>query len=46
MENDAQFRQLFEEAPLGYQEIDREGIRRRVNRACCELLGYSATELL
>ncbi len=44
-ESAAQFRALFEEAPVAYQEIDRHGIVRRVNRATCELLGYPPSEL-
>jgi PAS domain S-box-containing protein len=40
-----QFRALFEDAPVAYQEIDRHGIVRRVNRAACELLGYPPSEL-
>ena len=41
----AQFRALFEDAPVAYQEIDRHGIVRRVNRALCLLLGYPPSEL-
>jgi PAS domain S-box-containing protein len=36
---------LFEEAPVAYQEIDRDGIVRRVNRAACTLLGYPLSEM-
>ncbi|HEY1207345.1 MAG: PAS domain S-box protein [Bryobacteraceae bacterium] len=45
-ESATQFRALFEEAPVAYQEIDRYGIVRRVNRAACELLGYPPSELI
>jgi PAS domain S-box-containing protein len=45
-ESATQFRALFEEAPVAYQEIDRHGIVRRVNRAACELLGYPPSELV
>ena len=40
------FRDLFEEAPVAYHEIDRQGIIRRVNRAECELLGFAPAEML
>jgi PAS domain-containing protein len=40
--SEERFRQLFEEAPVAYHEIDREGLITRVNRAECELLGYPA----
>ncbi len=45
-ESATQFRALFEEAPIAYQEIDRHGVVRRVNRAACELLGYPPSELV
>jgi two-component system, sensor histidine kinase and response regulator len=41
-----EFRRLFEEAPIAYHEIDGNGIVVRVNRAECELLGFTAEELL
>jgi PAS domain S-box-containing protein len=37
---------LFEVAPIGYLEIDREGIVRRVNRSECKLRGLAESELL
>jgi PAS domain S-box-containing protein len=40
------FRQLFEEAPIAYHEIDSQGTIVRVNRAECELLGFAPEELL
>jgi len=40
------FRQLFEEAPVAYHELDRDGIICRVNRAECELLGHPAEALI
>ena len=45
-ESEERFRHLFEEAPVAYHEIDRQGIMRRVNRAECELLGYARDEIL
>jgi PAS domain S-box-containing protein len=37
---------LFETAPIGYLEIDRKGIVRRVNRKECELRGLTQSELI
>jgi PAS domain S-box-containing protein len=37
---------LFETAPIGYLEIDREGVVQRVNRSECKLRGREASELL
>jgi PAS domain S-box-containing protein len=41
-----ELRDLFEEAPVAYHEIDREGVIRRVNRAECRLLGYEPSALI
>ena len=40
------FRTLFNDAPIAYHEIDRQGIIRRVNRAECRLFGRSRGEIL
>jgi len=45
-QSEERYRGLFEDAPLAYHEIDREGIIRRVNQAECSLLGLSAGEIL
>jgi PAS domain S-box-containing protein len=37
---------LFETAPIGYMEIDREGIVRRVNRLECKLRGRNESDLV
>src|SRR5271169_2188399 len=37
---------LFETAPIGYLEIDRQGVVRRVNRSECKLRGLAESELL
>ncbi len=37
---------LFEAAPIGYLEIDREGVVRRVNRSECKLRGLAESDLL
>ncbi len=39
------FRSLFQDAPVAYHQIDREGIVRAVNQAECDLLGFDASEL-
>ena len=45
-EREAQFRELFDSAPVAYHELDTEGVVRRVNRAECAMLGYQAGEML
>jgi PAS domain-containing protein len=45
-ESEQAMRALFDEAPLPYHEIDRNGIVVRVNRTECELLGVSASEMV
>src|ERR1700685_556400 len=37
---------LFETAPIGYLEIDREGVVWRANRSECKLRGLAESELL
>ncbi|HUI54952.1 MAG TPA: response regulator [Bryobacteraceae bacterium] len=46
IEGEERFRRLFEDAPIAYHEIDSLGVVRRVNRAECELLGFSREELI
>src|SRR5260370_17734557 len=36
---------LFDAAPIGYVEIDREGIVRRVNARQCKLIGLLAVQV-
>ena len=43
---DIQFKELFDEAPIGYHEIDAKGRITRVNRTELILLGYSEKEML
>ena len=45
-DSEANFRELFDCAPVGYHELDKDGIVRRVNRAECALFGYQAAEML
>jgi PAS domain S-box-containing protein len=45
-ESEHRFRSLFEEAPIAYHEIDKEGIVRRVNHAECELFGLKPEQII
>ena len=45
-ESQDQFKALFEDAPVAYQEIDHRGIVIRVNKAECELLERDKQEIL
>jgi len=41
-----QYRRLFEEAPVAYHEIDTDGTVIRVNHTECDLLGFTAAEMI
>ena len=45
-ESENKFRDMFEEAPLGYQLLDKESKILDVNKAWCGLLGYKKEEVL
>jgi PAS domain S-box-containing protein len=45
-ESEERYRRLYDEAPCGYHEIDTHGTVLRVNRTECELLGYTAEEMI
>jgi diguanylate cyclase (GGDEF)-like protein/PAS domain S-box-containing protein len=45
-ESEARFRTAFEDAPIGVALIGLNGRYLRVNRALCEMVGYSEEELL
>jgi PAS domain S-box-containing protein len=45
-EGEARFRELFDDAPVGYHELDVRGRIVRVNRTELELLGYTEEEML
>jgi PAS domain S-box-containing protein len=45
-ENEQQFRQAFDDAPIGMALILITGEFRQVNRSLCEIVGYSEAELL
>ncbi|HEV8132190.1 MAG TPA: EAL domain-containing protein [Acidobacteriota bacterium] len=44
--NSSEFRDLYEEAPVGYHEIDLQGRITRVNRTQLEMLDYTVDEML
>ncbi len=44
--SEEEYQNLYDEAPIGYQEIDIEGRIVRVNRTEAELLGYAQEEML
>jgi PAS domain S-box-containing protein len=46
IQSDERFGLLFEDAPIGYHEIDTSGRIRRVNRAECAMFGYEVDELM
>ncbi|MDQ6759498.1 MAG: PAS domain S-box protein [Acidobacteriota bacterium] len=45
-ESEAHYRELFDDAPAAYHELDCTGRIRTVNRTECELLGYTEFELV
>jgi PAS domain S-box-containing protein len=44
--SEERYRLLFEEAPVAFHEIDRNGVLTRVNRARCAITGHSREELI
>ncbi|MHC4656691.1 MAG: sensor histidine kinase [Planctomycetota bacterium] len=45
-EREARLHVLFDEAPIGYHELDTQGRITRVNRTELDMLGYTAEEML
>ena len=45
-ESEVRFREMFDEAPVGYHELGVDGRITRVNRTELEILGYTAEEML
>jgi PAS domain S-box-containing protein len=45
-ESERRYRDLFESAPIPYEETDREGVVRRFNQAVCGLLKCTADQIL
>ncbi len=46
IQSEARFRELFDEAPVAYHEIDGTGVIRRINRAECALFGCEAAAIV
>ena len=44
--SESRFRQLFDDAPIGYQEVDVAGRITRVNQTELAMLGYQSDEIL
>jgi PAS domain S-box-containing protein len=44
--SEIKFRALFDDAPIGYHELDKDGIIVNVNKTELDLLGYSAGEMI
>jgi two-component system cell cycle sensor histidine kinase/response regulator CckA len=45
-ESEERFRQVWDEAPVGYHELDREGKILRVNRTELDMLDHTAEEMV
>jgi len=45
-ESEKEFQKFYDEAPVGYHELDTKGRITRVNRKELEMLGYTAGEML
>lgn len=45
-ESEERFRDLFEQAPVAYYDVDHRAVIRRFNRAGCALLGYDVNDLV
>jgi len=44
--SERRYRELFDHAPIPYEEIDREGVVRRFNEAVCDMLKRPPDQLL
>ncbi|UCD27879.1 MAG: PAS domain S-box protein, partial [Planctomycetota bacterium] len=45
-ESEERYRQLYNDAPVGYHEIDTDGCITRVNQTELDMLGYSVEEMM
>ncbi len=45
-ESERRYRELYDNAPVGYHELDTDGRIVRINRTDLEMLGYTAEEVL
>jgi len=46
IESEKRYRELYDNAPIGYHEIDREGRIAGINRTEANLLGYAPEEMI
>ncbi len=46
VQSENKFRDLFNEAPVGYHEIDADGRIRQINKTGLEMLGYESDEMV
>jgi PAS domain S-box-containing protein len=44
--SEQRYHELYDEAPVGYHEVDRDTRIASINRTACELLGYDPVELI
>jgi PAS domain S-box-containing protein len=44
--SEKRFKELYDNAPVGYHEYDKEGCITQINRTELEMLGYTAEEML
>jgi PAS domain S-box-containing protein len=44
--SEERFRRLYDEAPVGYHEVDTEGRVVNINETECEMLGYAREEVI
>ncbi|OGP92950.1 MAG: hypothetical protein A2156_10380 [Deltaproteobacteria bacterium RBG_16_48_10] len=45
-EKEERYRELFDDAPVGYHEVNTEGLITRINKTELNMLGYSLEEML
>jgi PAS domain-containing protein len=45
-DNEQRYRDLFDRAPIAFEETDRDGVIRRFNQAVCNLLKCSPDQIL
>jgi PAS domain S-box-containing protein len=45
-DSEKRFREMFDDAPVGYHELDAEGRFTRINKTELEMLGYTAEEMI
>src|ERR1700732_1667599 len=45
-DGEQKFKELFEEIPLACQEVDSDGVIRRVNQKMCDLRGLQPSDMV